>query len=237
MTDRRAELTASLDRLRGRIEAACAAAGRHPDELTTVVVTKTYPASDLELLDDLGVTDVGEARDSEGREKRGLLAHRDLRWHCIGQVQTKKAGSVARWADVVHSVDRVKLAHALGRAAQVAGRTVDVLVQVDLDPAAAGSARAGRGGAVPGTVASLADAVAGTAGLRLCGVMAIAPLGGDPYEAFTRLREVAAGVRADHPAAQWISAGMSADLEAAVHAGATHLRVGSAVLGSRPPGG
>ncbi len=234
MTDRRAELDAGLDRLRQRVAGACAAHGRDPGELTTVVVTKTYPASDLELLADLGVVDVGEARDAEGRDKRGRLGHLDLRWHCIGQVQTKKAASVAAWADVVHSVDRDKLVRALSRGAQAAGRSVDVLVQVDLGPA---GDTPGRGGAPPDQVRALVDLVAEQEGLRPRGVMAVAPLGADPEEAFTRLREVAERVRVDHPTAQWISAGMSADLEAAVGLGATHLRVGSAVLGSRRPGG
>lgn len=234
MNDRRTELAAALDRLRQRIGRACAEHGRDPGEVTTVVVTKTYPATDLELLYDLGVVDVGEARDGEGSEKRSELPHLDLRWHCIGQVQTKKATSVARWADVVHSVDREKLVRALARGAEAAGRSLDVLVQVDLDPDGHASRR---GGASVDQVPALVDLVARSEGLRLRGVMAVAPLGADPGQAFTRLREVAERVRTDHPAAHWISAGMSADLEAAIALGATHLRVGSAVLGSRPPGG
>ena len=234
MTDRRAQLAGALDQLRRRVAEACAAHGRDPAEVTTVVVTKTYPASDLQLLAELGVVDVGEARDAEGRNKRGELAHLDLRWHCIGQVQTKKAASVATWADVVHSVDREKLVRALSRGALTAGRSIDVLVQIDLDPV---GDTPGRGGAPIDQVLALVDMVAAHEGLRPRGVMAVAPLGADPEEAFARLRDVAERVRAEHPAAQWVSAGMSADLEAAIALGATHLRVGSAVLGSRPPDG
>ncbi len=229
------ELAAALGALRDRVARACAASGRDASEVTTVVVTKTYPASDLELLASFGVTEVGEARDVEGREKRSRLEGLGLRWHCIGQVQTKKAGSVARWADVVHSADREKLVRSLSRGAVAEGRTLDVLVQVDLDPSGGPRSGSGRGGAPSAEVPALAEAVAGSEGLRLAGVMAVAPLGADPERAFTRLHEVAERVRADHPAARWISAGMSADLETAVACGATHLRVGSAVLGSRPP--
>ncbi len=232
MTARAEELAAALERLRARVSEACAASGRDASELTTVVVTKTYPASDLELLASLGVVDVGEARDAEGREKREQLEQLGLRWHCIGQVQTKKAGSVARWADVVHSIDRERLARALSRGALAADRSLDVLVQIDLDPAGEHS---GRGGVSPRDAPALVEAVADAQGLRLRGVMAVAPLDADASQAFARLREVAERVRADHPGAQWISAGMSADLEAAVACGATHLRVGTAVLGSRPP--
>ena len=156
------------------------------------------------------------------------LAHRDrLRLHFVGQLQSNKAASVARYADVVQSVDRAKLARALDRAATASGRVLDVTVQVGLDDAE------GRGGVAPGEARALADLVAGSASLRLRGVMAVAPLGADPRAAFARLREVGDGIRADHPDATWVSAGMSADLEAAVAEGATHLRVGSAILGSR----
>ncbi len=150
-------------------------------------------------------------------------------WHVIGQVQTKKAGALVRWADLVHSLDRDRLAGALDRAAQTAGRVLDVLVQVSLDGDPA------RGGAPLAEVPALVETVSAATGLRLLGVMAVAPLGVEPAAAFARLRETAEQVRAEHPRAQVISAGMSDDLEAAVANGATHLRVGSAVLGSRPP--
>ncbi len=237
MSDPRSEeLASSLARVRGRIERACAGAGRDPAEVTLVVVTKTFPAADVARLAALGVTDVGENRDQEAAAKAAALADLDLRWHFVGQLQRNKARSVAGYADVVHSVDRPGLAQALDRGAEQAGRRIQVLVQVDLgqidevDQAAAG----GRGGASPDAVGALADEVAATSALVLKGVMAVAPLGVDPAQAFARLAQVAARLRADHPQATWVSAGMSGDLEQAVLAGATHLRVGSAILGHRP---
>jgi pyridoxal phosphate enzyme (YggS family) len=224
---RRDELAASLAAVRGRIDRAMTDAGR-TDEVTLVVVTKLFPATDVDLLSALGVTDVGENRDQEASAKVAELAHRDrLRLHFVGQLQSNKAASVAHYADVVQSVDRARLARALDRAASASGRVLDVTVQVGLDEAE------GRGGVAPDGARSLADLVAGSSSQRLRGVMAVAPLGADPRAAFARLRAVGDGLRADHPGATWVSAGMSADLEAAVAEGATHLRVGSAILGSR----
>ncbi len=231
MSDRRDELAAGLDAVHRRIDAGLRAAGR-TDVPGLVVVTKFFPATDVDLLVELGVTDVGENRDQEAAAKCAELAHRDrVTVHFIGQLQSNKAGSVARYADVVQSVDRVKIARALDRAAERESRRLDVLVQVGLDRSG------GRGGAAPDDVAALADTVAGLDHLRLRGLMAVAPLGEDPRPAFARLRELSERLRADHPEAGWISAGMSADLEDALAEGATHLRVGSAILGSRPSHG
>ncbi len=230
--DRPAELAAALASVRERIARACAAAGRDPGEVTLVVVTKTFPADDVARLAALGVVDVGENRHQEAAAKASALADLGLRWHFIGRLQRNKARAVAAYADVVHSVDRAELLAPLSGGAADAGRVVDILVQVDLDPT---GAAAGRGGAAPSAVPAIADEAAGAPGLRLGGVMAVAPLGADPAEAFARLRTIGAAVRAAHPGAVWISAGMSGDLEQAVAAGATHLRVGSAILGQRPP--
>lgn len=226
------ELARGLTVVRERIARACAAAGRVPGEVTLVVVTKTFPVDDVARLAALGVTDVGENRDHEAAAKAQSLAGGGLRWHFVGQLQRNKARSVAAYADVVHSLDRSALVAALDKGAVDAGRRVDVLVQVDLDPTRAG---AGRGGARPGEVTSLAAQVGSSSALRLRGVMAVAPRGADPCQAFARLRQVSQELTAAHPQATWISAGMSGDLEAAVAAGATHLRVGSAILGQRPP--
>jgi pyridoxal phosphate enzyme (YggS family) len=212
-----------------RIAAACADAGRPRGDMHLVVVTKTYPASDVDLLAGLGVTDVGENRHPEARDKREQ-AGASLRWHFVGGLQSNKAAAVARYADVVQSVDRAKLVGALSRGATDAGREVTCLVQVDLDDP---EAHAGRSGATPTDVPAVADAIAAAPGLVLGGVMAVAPLGADPAPAFDRLVAVAERLRSDHPGATTISAGMSGDLEAAVHAGATHLRVGRSVLGER----
>ena len=228
---RRDEVEAGLARVRGRIARACADVGRAPDEVRLVVVTKFFPASDVRLLAELGVTDVGENRHQEAEVKAAECADLHLTWHFIGGLQSNKAAAVASYAAVVESVDRLKLVGPLSRGAHQADREVDVLLQVSLDP----PGRPGRSGADPTDLAALAAEVEAAGQLRLRGLMAVAPLGEDPAEAFGRLREVRDRFLADHPAADWLSAGMSGDLEDAIRAGATHVRVGSAVLGSRPP--
>jgi pyridoxal phosphate enzyme (YggS family) len=228
---RRAELAAALGALRRRLADAADAAGRDPRAITLVAVTKTYPASDVRILAELGVLDVGESRDQEARRKAEELApsEPDLRWHLVGRVQTNKARSVARYAHAVHSVDRARLARALSAAAAEQGRSLDAFVQVSLDDDPE------RGGASARDVPDLADLVAASDGLRLRGVRAVPPLGADPDAAFARLAAISDRVRADHPEADAISAGMSDDLEAAVRHGSTHVRVGSALLGRRAP--
>jgi pyridoxal phosphate enzyme (YggS family) len=224
---RAAELAANLDALERRVAAACAAAGRHRDEVTVVAVSKTWPATDVMLLRDLGVLDFGENRDAEAVQKATDVP--DVRWHFVGAVQTNKARSVASYADVVHSVDRAPLVAALSRGAVQADRDVDVLVQVSLD----GDVK--RGGARADDVLALAGLAQVAERLRLSGVMAVAPLGADPAAAFALLAQVAAEVRRQHPQAQIVSAGMTGDLEQAVAAGANLLRVGTALFGTRPP--
>ena len=194
-----------------------------------MVITKTWPAADVRMLAGLGVTDVGENRDAEASPKAAALTAVRLRWHFVGQLQTNKARSVARYADVVESVDRVRLVSALERAASGTGRRLSCLVQVGL------SREPGRGGADPGQVPEVAAAVAASSHLQLAGVMAVAPLGEDPIPAFSRLAEISARIRLDHFGATTVSAGMSEDFEAAIACGATHVRIGSAVLGHRPP--
>lgn len=225
---RSADIAAGLERTRERVAAACAAAGRDPAELTIIVVTKTYPAADVGILADLGVRDVGENRDKEAAPKAAECADLPLRWHFVGQLQTNKASSVARYAATVHSVDRPRLVRALDRAAGAAGRRLDCLVQVSLDGAP------GRGGVAADGVLELAGTIAEAPALRPAGVMAVAPLEGDPDRAFADLERISERLRREHPDAGWISAGMSADMEAAIARGATHLRVGSAILGKRP---
>jgi pyridoxal phosphate enzyme (YggS family) len=222
------EIAAGLAAVRERIDRAREAAGRL-DPVRLVVVTKTFPASDIAILAGLGVTDVGENRDQEARAKRDPQV--PVRWHMIGQLQRNKAASVARWADVVESVDRHEVVGPLGRAAASEGRDLDVLVQVCLDPVPT----PGRGGAVPAEVPGIARAVRDHEGLRLAGVMGVAPHPGDPAAAFARLAEVAEAVRAVDPDAREVSAGMSGDLEAAIAQGATQVRIGGAVLGTRTP--
>lgn len=230
-SERRAEIAANLAEVRRRIDVACGSAGRSPAEVTLTVVTKFFPADDVRHLWDLGVRDVGENRHQEAAAKAAETEDLPLRWHFVGGLQSNKAGAVARYADVVESVDRAKLLPGLARGARERGTVLDCLVQVSLDPPG-GAGR--RSGVDPAGAADLASEVHRTEGLRLRGVMGVAHPDEDPAAAFRRLADVAREVVAVEPGATWISAGMSGDLEQAVGAGATHVRVGSAVLGERP---
>lgn len=240
-TDRAAQLEERLARVRRRISEAAEASAR--TEPALIVVTKYFPASDVAALAGLGVRDVGENKAQEAEAKAAELDGYGLKWHFIGQLQTNKAKSVVRYAAAVHSVDRPGLVTALGKAMAAENRRrsdvgdparepldcylqLDLRLGEDLEP--------GRGGARPGDMMDLAAAVAAADGLRLAGLMAVAPLGEDPAAAFARLQEHSAELTAAYPVAAGISAGMSQDLEAAVAHGATHLRIGSDVLGPRP---
>ncbi|MEV1289645.1 YggS family pyridoxal phosphate-dependent enzyme [Micromonospora sp. NPDC049679] len=244
---RRAELAGNLARVRERVAVACAAVGRDPATVALVAVTKTYPASDVALLAGLGVTDVGENRDQEAAPKAAAVAAAGahVRWHFVGQLQRNKCRSVVGYADMVQSVDSVRLAAALADAARrhrgggesgagEPGPPLDVLVQVSID------GDPSRGGALPESsdvdrgLLPVAEAIAGHGALRLAGLMAVAPVGWPPESAFARLAVIAADVRSRFPGATVLSAGMSGDLEAAVAHGATHVRVGAALLGMRP---
>jgi pyridoxal phosphate enzyme (YggS family) len=229
---RRAEIATGLDDVRRRIATAAEAAGRDPDDVTLIVVTKTWPVSDIALLRELGVRDIGENRHQEAEHKAHELAHLDITWHFIGQVQSNKATRIAGYADLVHSVDSVKVARRLQRGAHDRGHPVDCMVQINLDPA---EQHAGRGGLDVDTIDAVAAEIEQAGQLRLVGVMGVAPLGQDPRPAYERLVEISHELRVGHPAARLISAGMSGDFEVAVAAGATHVRVGSAILGERPP--
>lgn len=223
---RRDELAHRLASVERRLAAACDRAGRARAEVALVAVTKFHPVTDVEVLRELGVRCFGESRDQEAREKSARVP--DVRWHFVGRLQTNKAASVAAYASVVESCDRQRLVRALSAGAQRAERTLDVLVQASLDE------DPGRGGAPLHELPALAAAVADAPGLRLRGVMAVAPLEADPASAFARLAEAAAALREAHPTATVLSAGMTADLEQAVAAGSTSVRVGTALLGPRP---
>jgi pyridoxal phosphate enzyme (YggS family) len=237
MAARRAELAERLAAVRARIAAACAAAGRGPDEVTLMAVTKTVAAPDVAALLDLGLDLLGENRVQEATAKVDAVAalrpEARPRWHVIGGLQRNKVRPVVRWADQVESVDSVRLADALDVAARRAvetgerGSSLSVLVQysVDGDPHRGGVSREG--------LDELAERVAGCAGLRLAGLMAVAPLGADPDAAFADIAAAAGRLRAVHPQAETLSAGMSGDLEVAIRHGCDVVRVGTALVGDR----
>jgi len=235
---RTAELAQRLAAVRARIAAAAESAGRSGRLPALIVVTKFHPAEDIRRLAGLGIKDVGENRDQEAAAKATELADLALTWHFVGQLQTKKAKSVARYASAVHSVDRTQLVDALAKAVrnemESSGRApLDCFIQVSLEDQT-DDAGTHRGGAAPADVPVLAERIAAAQGLNLTGVMAVAPLGVPPEPAFEKLAAISTRLVADYPAATAISAGMSQDLEAAIKFGATHLRIGSDILGSRP---
>jgi pyridoxal phosphate enzyme (YggS family) len=227
---RHEEVAANLATVRRRIEQACHDAGRDADEVTLVVVTKFFPAADVRILAELGVRDVGENRHQEAEAKVAECRDLDVVWHFIGGLQSNKAAAVAAYADVVESLDRRKLVAPLDRGAHGRSHLVDVLLQVSLDP----PDTPGRSGADQTELDDLADTVQAAGMLRLRGLMAVAPLGADPADAFARLAKIRTDFLGRHPSADLLSAGMSGDLEEGIRAGATHVRVGSAVLGPRP---
>ncbi|MFI6565669.1 YggS family pyridoxal phosphate-dependent enzyme [Streptomyces sp. NPDC050534] len=236
MTDRKDELAANLAKVERRIAAACDAAGRKREDVTLIVVTKTYPASDVRILSELGVRHVAENRDQDAAPKAAECSDLPLTWHFVGQLQTNKVRSVVGYADLVQSVDRARLVTALSKEAVRQEREIGCLIQVALDADEGG--RGERGGVGPDGIEELGELVVRAPGLRWDGLMTVAPLTG-PYAgrelaAFERLMDLSTDLRRAHPAANMVSAGMSADLEQAVTAGATHVRVGTAVLGVRP---
>lgn len=227
--DRAEQVAEGLAAVRARLTSACAAAGRPISDVRLVVVTKTFPVSDVVHVVRLGVQDLGESRDDEAAGKAAQLLDRaaDLRWHFLGQLQSRKARSVASYASTVQSVDRARAADALSAGAERAGRVVDVLLQLSLD------GDPGRGGVAAAGLLPLADRVAGLPGLRLSGLMAVPPRDSEPEAAFAEIHAQASRLRAAFPEAAILSAGMSGDLEEAVAAGSTMVRVGTAVFGHR----
>ncbi|GAB3732933.1 YggS family pyridoxal phosphate-dependent enzyme [Amycolatopsis oliviviridis] len=234
---RKGELAASLAEVEKRIMAACEAAGRARDEVKLLAVTKTFPALDAALLADLGALDLAENRDQEAGAKAEEVAvlrpDARIRWHMVGSLQRNKAKSVVRWADEVQSVDSERLADALAKATRSAldsgqrDHPLDVLIQVSLDDDPK------RGGTRVSEIGRLAERIAHVGDIRLRGLMAVAPLGIDPAEAFEKLARASERLRDDHPNAREISAGMSNDLEQAIAHGSTCVRVGTALLGGR----
>ncbi len=220
------ELRARVDDVLGRIADSARSAGRDPDDITTIVVTKFHPEQLVRDLHALGVRDVGENRHQEAQAKALATADLDgLHWHFVGQLQSKKARQARAYVRAVHSLDRDSVVDALG---VDDGTTIDGFVQVNLtdDP--------GRGGVAESGLEALVERVLATPGILLRGVMAVAPLEGDPRPAFAHLRSLSDRVRRLAPEADRISAGMSHDFAEAIAEGATHLRIGTAITGNRP---
>ena len=230
MSVRRSELATNLEIVRRQIAETAASAGRDSSEITLIVVTKNFPASDAALLTELGLRDLGENRSQEAGPKAAgvaLLTEEEITWHFIGQLQRNKVRSVVSFADVIHSIDRLALVETLKVECERSGKSPRVLIQINLD-----LEPTGRGGIASDLFLPLADAIV-EAGIRLAGVMAVAPTNEDPARAFARLAGLHETLLGNHPTASWRSAGMSGDFPAAIKSGATHLRLGSSILGSR----
>jgi len=237
---RAAEIASALTSVGERLTRACLDAGRDPDDVQLLPVTKFFPASDVAILFGLGCREFGESREQEASSKVAELGELDaagigdVRWHMIGSVQRNKARSIAQWAYAIHSVDSPRLVDALAKAATVAlgeggrDRPLRVLLQVSLDDDPL------RGGVPLDELPELADRTESAAGLELSGLMAVPPLGADPEQAFAALQAAHTELLRSHPAATELSAGMTGDLEVAVRYGSTCVRVGTALLGSRP---
>ena len=222
MSNRKEEITRNLEDVKERINRAAESAGRDPAEVKLIVVTKTFPVSDIEILRDLGEVNFGENRDQEAGPKAEIIS---ATWHFQGQIQSNKIKSICQWADVIHSISSEK---EILKFAQ-SERKHQLFLQVSLD------GQAGRGGASPAELAQLADLVNESNNLELLGLMAVAPLGLEPEKAFADLAQINQGFQSQFPNSKYLSAGMSGDFEAAIKFGATHIRVGSSILGSRSP--
>ena len=220
-----------LEAVQGSVADAIRDAGRAPADVTTIVVSKFHPASLVRELHALGVREFGESRHQEASAKAAELSDLELEWHFIGQLQSKKAKQALSYVRVIHSVDRDSVADALASGTAENAVPVDVFVQVNLteDPA--------RGGVQAGELDALVERVAAARGLRLRGLMTVAPLGEEPRPAFASLRALSERVTAVDPAASALSMGMSGDYREAILEGATHLRIGTAITGNRPPRG
>jgi len=230
MSNRLADIQSNLEKINIRIAEACSSSKRNISEITLIAVTKTYPASDVDLLKQLGIENVGENKDQEAAGKISQVKEK-FSWHFIGQLQSNKAKSVVTYAELIHSVDRLSLAKELQKSASAIAKKQKVLIQVDLDQSGPDPSR---GGVWPADLAALAQFISQSENLELAGLMSVAPLGENPSEAFQRLAQIRSDFLKNYPKAVILSAGMSDDLEAAIEHGATHLRIGSALLGERP---
>lgn len=223
--DRKAELAHSLADVQARVLKATTQSSRKSEEITLIAVTKTYPVSDVVILKELGVTDFGENRSAEGLEKSALVP---AQWHYQGQIQSNKIAAISSWAQTVHSLDDLSHVPKFERAVgEISGKRLDIFIQLSLD---GDSSRAGVRG---DELMALGQALVTSHHLNLIGLMVVPPVEAEPEKAFAEVAEIAQRFRRDFPMAQSLSAGMSADYEIAIAHGATHIRVGSQILGPR----
>jgi pyridoxal phosphate enzyme (YggS family) len=223
--NRTSEITANLNDVKAKIASAALKAGRDADEITLIVVTKTFPVSDLEILYSLGVREFGENRDQEAAEKVAKLPS-DINWNFQGGIQSNKLKSITTWAGCIHSVDKLKYAQIISE--QNTGKPKEIFIQVSLD-----QPPESRGGVDPKKLIDLASEITKLPGISLKGLMAVAPLDLPEEQAFLKLKEIQADFVAVFKDAKYLSAGMSGDYEMAISYGATHLRIGSSILGNR----
>ncbi|MEJ6760644.1 MAG: YggS family pyridoxal phosphate-dependent enzyme [Candidatus Planktophila sp.] len=210
--NRRDELAQNLESVQSKITNS---------NVTLIVVAKTYPVEDVEVLHSLGVENFGENRSEEGLIKSAAVP---ATWHFQGGIQSRKLRDIARWATVIHSLD--KSDHLL-KLDVVARSSIDIFLQLSLDKDPQ------RGGVGQDELATLADLVLASAHLRLQGIMCVPPVDFAPTAAFKEISEIHQNFQKSYPMARYLSAGMSNDFEIAIDCGATHIRVGSSILGSR----
>ena len=224
---RKDQILSNLELVKEKISAAAQAAGRAPNEITLIAVTKTFPVSDLEILYELGVRNFGENRDQEAAPKVGVLPA-DITWHFQGGIQSNKLKSISNWASVIHSVDKFKYAQMISQFS--VGKTKEIFIQVSLD-----SLPQSREGVDPADLMQLAEQIMSLPNLEVKGLMAVAPLDQPTEQAFVRLQQIQQKFIQLYPAASSLSSGMSGDYELAISLGATHVRIGSSILGNRSP--
>lgn len=224
---RKDQILSNLESVKEKISAAAQAAGRSPSEITLIAVTKTFPVSDLEILYELGVRNFGENRDQEAAPKVGVLPA-DITWHFQGGIQSNKLKSISNWASVIHSVDKFKYAQMISQFS--VGKTKEIFIQVSLD-----TLPQSREGVDPADLMQLAEQIMSLPNLEVKGLMAVAPLDQPTEQAFVRLQQIQRKFIQLYPAASSLSSGMSGDYELAISLGATHVRIGSSILGNRSP--
>jgi len=224
---RKQEIEDNLNQVRQKIAAAAAKNGRNQNEINLIVVTKTFPISDLEILYSLGLREFGENRDQEASVKAEALP-KDINWHFQGGIQSNKLKSICSWASVIHSVDQFRYAQIISEQVNTKPRQIFIQVSLDQPPES-------RGGVDPAKLVELAKQISSLSNIKILGLMAVGPVDQEVEPAFARLQQIQAGFLAHFKDAVFLSSGMSGDYEMAISYGATHLRIGSSILGIRAP--